>query len=114
MISNEARYEGKHSLEMQLFLAENPEMINAATVVPAAHSRSPPKELTFEDQVYARTSAHAANKMLLPRQKELQYKDFSSDYMKPSSGIYVEDGQDLYSNLISSTMDTRAERPNNF
>ena len=53
--------------------------------------------------------------MLLPRQKELQFKDFGSDYRKPSGGIYVEDGQDLYSNLnYGSTMDTKADRVNNF
>ena len=54
--------------------------------------------------------------MLLPRHKELQFKDYDTDYMKPSGGVYVEDGQDLYSNLNygGSTMDTRTERPNNF
>ena len=53
--------------------------------------------------------------MLLPRQKELQFKDFDTDYMKPAGGLYVEDGQDMYSNLQGfSTMDTRGERANNF
>ena len=47
--------------------------------------------------------------MLLPRHKELQFKDFNTDYMKPSSGIYVEDGMDLFTNNLNhmSTMDTK-------
>ena len=46
MVSNEAKYVEKNSLEMQLFLAENPEMANAATMAPGG-SRSPHKELSF-------------------------------------------------------------------
>ena len=68
MVSNEAKYveQQNSSLEMQLFLAENPEMVNAATMAPGG-SRSPNRQLSFQDQVYNKTSVEAANKMLLPR-----------------------------------------------
>ena len=67
MVSNESKYiDEKPSLEMQMFLAENPELQDANTIQ-HKKGRSPPKGIVFEDQVYAKTSAEAANKMLLPR-----------------------------------------------
>ena len=49
--------------------------------------------------------------MLLPRQKELQFKDFNQDFNKFSAGIYLDDRQGAYQDInVSSTFDARAGR----